>query len=40
MKRFFGTILLLLMVVATSYGKGPKYIFYFIGDGMFRIRIS
>ena len=22
------------MVVATSYGKGPKYIFYFIGDGM------
>ncbi|MBR5828841.1 MAG: alkaline phosphatase [Bacteroidaceae bacterium] len=34
MKRFFGTILLLLMVVATSYGKGPKYIFYFIGDGM------
>ena len=25
---------MLLMVVATSYGKGPKYIFYFIGDGM------
>ena len=26
--------MLLLMVAATSYGKGPKYIFYFIGDGM------
>lgn len=33
MKRVFGTLLLLL-ITATSYGKGPKYIFYFIGDGM------
>ena len=33
MKRIFGTLLLLL-ITATSYGKGPKYIFYFIGDGM------
>jgi alkaline phosphatase len=33
MKRLLGTLLLLL-VVATGYGKGPKYIFYFIGDGM------
>ncbi|MBR6691742.1 MAG: alkaline phosphatase [Bacteroidaceae bacterium] len=32
MKRIFGTILLLL-IVATGYA-GPKYIFYFIGDGM------
>ena len=23
-----------MLVVATGYGKGPKYIFYFIGDGM------
>lgn len=33
MKRLFGTILLLLFV-ATGYCNGPKYIFYFIGDGM------
>ena len=33
MKRLLGTLLLLL-IVATGYGKGPKYIFYFIGDGM------
>lgn len=26
--------MLLLLIVATGYGKGPKYIFYFIGDGM------
>ena len=33
MKRFFG-ILLLLLIVTTGFGKSPKYIFYFIGDGM------
>ena len=33
MKRLLGTLLLLLLVTA-SFGKGPKYIFYFIGDGM------
>ena len=33
MRRLFGTFLLLL-ILATSYAKGPKYIFYFIGDGM------
>ena len=33
MKRFLGTLLLLL-IVATGFGKSPKYIFYFIGDGM------
>lgn len=33
MKRLFGTILLLLFV-ATGFCNGPKYIFYFIGDGM------
>ncbi|MBO5787919.1 MAG: alkaline phosphatase [Bacteroidaceae bacterium] len=33
MKRLFGTMLLLLVAV-TCYAKGPKYIFYFIGDGM------
>ena len=27
---------MLLLIVATSYGKGPKYIFFFIGDGMAR----
>ena len=32
MKRFLGTLLLLL-VVATGFAQ-PKYIFYFIGDGM------
>ena len=32
MKRFLGTLLLLL-VVATGFSR-PKYIFYFIGDGM------
>ena len=32
MKRILGTVLLLL-VVATGFAK-PKYIFYFIGDGM------
>lgn len=26
--------MLLLLIVAVSYAKGPKYIFYFIGDGM------
>lgn len=33
MKRFFGTFILLL-IVATGFCKDPKYIFYFIGDGM------
>ena len=33
MKRLFGTGLLLLMVLA-SFAKTPKYVFYFIGDGM------
>ena len=33
MKRIFGTLLLLL-IVATGLSKSPKYIFYFIGDGM------
>ena len=33
MKRIFGTLLLLL-IVATGFCKNPKYIFYFIGDGM------
>ena len=33
MKRILGTILLLL-IVATGFCKNPKYIFYFIGDGM------
>lgn len=33
MKRIFGTLLLLL-IVATGFSKSPKYIFYFIGDGM------
>ena len=33
MKRLFGTLLLLL-IVATGYSQAPKYIFYFIGDGM------
>lgn len=26
--------MLLLLIVATGYAEGPKYIFYFIGDGM------
>lgn len=33
MKRFFGTLLFIL-IVATGFCKSPKYIFYFIGDGM------
>ena len=33
MKRFTVTLLLLL-VIATGFCKNPKYIFYFIGDGM------
>lgn len=33
MKRVFGTCLLLLIVLA-SFAKTPKYVFYFIGDGM------
>jgi alkaline phosphatase len=33
MKRFSLTLLLLL-IIATGFGKTPKYIFYFIGDGM------
>ena len=33
MKRILLTVMLLL-IVATGYSKGPKYIFYFIGDGM------
>ncbi len=33
MKRLFGTCLLLLIVLA-SFAKAPKYVFYFIGDGM------
>ena len=33
MKRILGTMLLLL-IVATGFCKNPKYIFYFIGDGM------
>ena len=34
MKRILGTILLLLIVVAGFGQSTPKYIFYFIGDGM------
>lgn len=34
MKRRFTLILLLLVAVAAMAGKQPKYIFYFIGDGM------
>ena len=34
MKRILGTILLLLIVVAGFGQSNPKYIFYFIGDGM------
>ena len=33
MKRFTVTLLLLL-IIATGFCKNPKYIFYFIGDGM------
>ncbi|MBR5276517.1 MAG: alkaline phosphatase [Bacteroidaceae bacterium] len=33
MKRLLGTCLLLLIVLA-SFAKTPKYVFYFIGDGM------
>ena len=33
MKRILGTMLLLL-IVATGFCKNPKFIFYFIGDGM------
>ncbi|MBQ5663516.1 MAG: alkaline phosphatase [Bacteroidaceae bacterium] len=33
MKRLFTTSLLLLVVLA-SFAKAPKYVFYFIGDGM------
>lgn len=33
MKRFTGTLLLLFFAI-TGYCQGPKYIFYFIGDGM------
>ncbi len=33
MKKLFGTALLLLVVLA-SFAKTPKYVFYFIGDGM------
>ena len=33
MRRLFGTLFLLLIAVA-GFCKGPKYIFYFIGDGM------
>lgn len=33
MKRLLGTALLLLVVLA-SFAKTPKYVFYFIGDGM------
>ncbi|MBQ8336160.1 MAG: alkaline phosphatase [Bacteroidaceae bacterium] len=33
MKRLLWTLALLL-IVATGFSKGPKYIFYFIGDGM------
>jgi alkaline phosphatase len=32
--RFFSTLVLLMMVQAVSAAKKPKYIFYFIGDGM------
>ncbi|MBO5871188.1 MAG: alkaline phosphatase [Bacteroidaceae bacterium] len=32
--RFFSTLILLMMVLAVSAAKKPKYIFYFIGDGM------
>lgn len=34
MKRRFTVILLLLVAIAAMAGKQPKYIFYFIGDGM------
>lgn len=33
MKKILSAILLLI-VVASATGKGPKYVFYFIGDGM------
>ena len=33
MKKLLGTALLLLVVLA-SFAKTPKYVFYFIGDGM------
>ena len=33
MKRFLSTFVL-LFIVAAGFCKDPKYIFYFIGDGM------
>lgn len=33
-KRFLSALMLLLMVVTAMGAKKPKYIFYFIGDGM------
>ena len=34
MKRTLGTVLLFIFITASTFAKGPKYIFYFIGDGM------
>lgn len=34
MKRTSVTVLLFIFITASTFAKGPKYIFYFIGDGM------
>ena len=34
MRKSIFTLLLLFVAIAVSAGKGPKYVFYFIGDGM------
>lgn len=34
MKKSIFTLLLLFVAIAASAGKAPKYVFYFIGDGM------
>ncbi len=34
MRKSFLTLLLLLVAIVASAGKAPKYVFYFIGDGM------
>ena len=34
MKKSILTLLLLLVAIVASAGKAPKYVFYFIGDGM------
>ena len=33
-KRIMGTLLVLLCMHAAGWAKAPKYVFYFIGDGM------